>query len=540
MKVDLGRKKILLVDDFADMRSTLKRMLQSFDAKEIDVAANGKDAIASMARKSYDIILCDYNLGDGKDGQQVLEEAKHKGLIGAASIFIMITAENTMEMVMGAVEYRPDDYLTKPFNKDLLGGRLQKLIVKKSDLADIERATQRKEFNHAIALCDQRIAAKPKNLAELLRIKGDLCMSAGNYDEAARVFEKVLALRSIPWAMLGLGKVRFLTGNFLEARDIFQQITQEHRTYVEAYDWLAKTMEELGDLAEAQIVLTTAVEMSPKAILRQKALGEVAMKNDDFELAERAFRKTVRLGRESVYRSPTDYTKLARSLSRTNSSQEALKVLHSVRKEFDGDKEAALHAAMAEGAVFKTMGRESEAYRAFEEATKLYEGVGGKVDSEVTMEMAKAAFTVGESEKGMALMQEVVRNHHEDEKVLREAQAAFEAVGMGEEGRQVISDTKAEVVQLNNQGVRLVKEGKLEEAIHFFEDAVKAMSDNKTVNLNAAQVMLMAMQKSGKNDRYLYQVRQYLDRVRKVDPANGTFQKLSQIYEKMITDESVA
>ena len=325
MRIDLGRKKILIVDDFADMRSTLKRMLQSLNAKDIDAAGHGKDAVAAMARKSYDIILCDYNLGEGKDGQQVLEEVKHKGLVGAATIFIMITAENTMEMVMGAVEYRPDDYLTKPFNKDLLGSRLEKLIAKKSDLAEIERATHRKEFSRAIQLCDERIAAKPRNLAELLRIKGDLCMEAGNLDEAAKVYEKVLALRSIPWAMLGLGKVRFHTGNFMEARDIFQEITREHRTYVEAYDWLAKTLTELEDFAEAQMVLTNAVELSPKAILRQKALGEVASKNEDFEVAERAYRKTVRLGRESVYKSATGYTRLAGTLSHTGSGQEALR-----------------------------------------------------------------------------------------------------------------------------------------------------------------------------------------------------------------------
>ena len=156
----------------------------------------------------------------------------------------------------------------------------------------------------------------------------------------------------------------------------------------------------------------------------------------------------------------------------------------------------------------------------------------------MTLELARVSFLVGENDKGLELMQEVVRNHHEDDKILRQAQAAFEAVGMADEGRQLISDTKAEVVTLNNQGVQLVKEGKLEEAIQFFEDAVKAMSGNKTVNLNAAQVMLMSMQRTGKNDRYLYQVRQYLDRVRRVDATNATYRKLSQIYEKMVADDS--
>ncbi len=535
MKLDLSRKKILIVDDFPDMRSTLKRMLQTFNARDIDVAANGRDALSSMGRKSYDLVLCDYNLGSGKDGQQVLEEAKHKGLIGYSSIFFIITAENTMEMVMGAMEYRPDDYLTKPFNKELLGTRLEKQMIRKADLAEIERASQRHEFQHAIELCDQRMASNPRNITELLRIKGELSIDAGDYDGATHVYERVLAARSVPWALLGMGKVHYLRGQLLDARNLFEELVREHRTYMEAYDWLAKCFVALGEPQEAQRVLGNAIELSPKAILRQKALGEVALKNHDLHVAEEAFRKTVRLGKESIYRSPTDYTRLVQSMG-DNNQQEALKLLATMRKEFDNDREAVLRSSIAESAVLRSMGRESEAYRAYEEASKQFEGIGDKAPTDLAMEMARACFQQGEGEKGMALMQDVVRNHHEDEGLLNEVQQMFDQVGMSEEGQAAISDAKAEVVALNNQGVKLVREGQLEEAISFFENAVKGMANNKTVNLNAAQVMLMSMQRSGRNDRYLYQVRQYLDRVRMLDPGNATCIKLSGIYEKMVAE----
>ncbi len=91
-----------------------------------------------MRRRAYDVVLCDYNLGEGMDGQQVLEEAKHRRLVGYATVFVMITAENTMEMVMGAMEYKPDDYLTKPFNKELLKSRLEKLVARKRDLVPVQ------------------------------------------------------------------------------------------------------------------------------------------------------------------------------------------------------------------------------------------------------------------------------------------------------------------------------------------------------------------------------------------------------------------
>ena len=104
MVIDYKHKKILIIDDFSSFRRLMVRMLESLGAKDIDDAYSGDVAIRKMEGKAYDIVLCDYNLGhDKKDGQQILEEAKHRGLIRYSSIFVMLTAENTMPMVMGAV-----------------------------------------------------------------------------------------------------------------------------------------------------------------------------------------------------------------------------------------------------------------------------------------------------------------------------------------------------------------------------------------------------------------------------------------------------
>ena len=118
--IDFSRKKFLIIDDFSSFRSLLKRMLQSMRVSDIDDTFNGEDAVNKMSLKKYDIVLCDYNLGEGKDGQQVLEEGKGRGFIGYSTIFMMITAENISELIMGALEYQPDEYPMKPFNKSTL------------------------------------------------------------------------------------------------------------------------------------------------------------------------------------------------------------------------------------------------------------------------------------------------------------------------------------------------------------------------------------------------------------------------------------
>ncbi len=115
-----------------------------FGANKLTEVRNGDEAVDAMSKQTMQVVLCDYNLGDGKDGQQILEEAKERSLLPYSSIFILVTAENTSSMVMGAVEYQPDDYLVKPFTKAVLQVRLAKLQERKQGLHDIARALDEK------------------------------------------------------------------------------------------------------------------------------------------------------------------------------------------------------------------------------------------------------------------------------------------------------------------------------------------------------------------------------------------------------------
>jgi len=533
MSQNFRNKAVLVVDDFQNMRSTLKRMLQSIGVDEVDLAANGREALERMAHRNYDIVLCDYNLGDERDGQQVLEEAKYHRMIGPATIFVMITAENTMEMVMGAIECRPDDYLAKPFNKDLLKKRLERLLEKKDDLHAIDDAIDKKELSRAVTLCDERIAKKPRNINELQKLKTDLLIEMGDLERAEQTCMEVLAHRNLPWARLALGRIRFLSEQYPEACDILQQLIDEHRTQTEAYDLLAKCLRRQNRDGEAQEVLTSAVKLSPRAIRRQETLGKLADQNGDFTTAEHAYRRAVALGRHSVYRSAAHYTGLAKAQRHTTSGREAAKTLERLRKDFKGDTSALLQAAMAESDLHRANGRMDLARSTFEEATQLFESAGGTLSPETTIEMGKQFLVFGEKEKGLALVQDVVRNHHENQELRGVAQEAFKEAGL-EEGNRLVDDAHREVVKLNNEGVALFKAGKLHEAIELFEKAAERLPENRTVNLNTALVMLKRAQREKRaDDAALGRIRQYLERAGKSDPGNRTYRELRQLYESL-------
>jgi len=536
---EFRNKTVLVVDDFSNMRSTLKQMLSSIGFETIHTAINGDEAIDLISRIPFDIVLCDYNLGEGKDGQQVLEEVRHRKLLRRSAIFFVITAENTTEMVLGAVEYKPDGYLTKPFTKELLRKRLDRLLGRKADLSELEKAVEDQDLQTAIEICDRRIAAQTRNAGEFVQIKVELCLNTGRHKEAEEICRHLLAERSIPWAAVALGKTLQLQGRLEEARTLFREQVQQNPMFMEAHDGLAKTLIALGDIQAAQEVLANAASISPRAILRQRMLGEVATRNGSLTVAERAYRKTVQLGRESVFKDPAHYTALSDVLVKSSKSNEAIKLIDTMRTEFRGEAPALLQAVLAEGRVYTSIGREADAKKAFSEAIDLH-AKGARIDDETSVELAKAYIQVGETEKGLSLLRDAVRNNHEDADFIAKAKTSFMESGLQQQALEVITSTQEVVTRLNNTGVELVKQGRLEEAIRLFEQAAKEMPDNRTIALNAAQALLMWMEKSTCTPQGLATVRERLTRVRQKYPSNGTLHRLWAIYKRMADNAKLA
>ncbi len=532
--LDFTDKKFLIVDDFADLRSMLRNMVESYGVSEVDGVGNGKEALNAMERRDYDVILCDYNLGDGKDGQQVLEEARHRGFLKYSTVFMMITAENTKQMVMGAVEYQPDDYMSKPFNKHVLRQRLEKIMLRKSDFEEIERAIKKKQFPQAISLCDQKIQANPHNLSEFQKCKAELYVETGQFKEAEAVYNEVLAHKDMPWAWMGMGRMAYLSGDYEKARDIFTEVIGNNKNNVEAYDWLSRTLVQLKDMEAAEHCLFEATKLSPKAIQRQMVLGDLALGNKHYGIAEHAFKKAVQIGKYSIFKSPDNYIKQAKAMLHTSSRKDALRVLKKLRKDFPLDGQANFHATLCEYSVLAEMGRVHEAQNAFIRAASQFDKLADQLPPELVLEIAQAYIVNGDKDKGTALIKDLVKNHHEDEVLLEKIQNGLSEIGMEEEGKQLISESRDKVVRLNNQGVRYVQEGRLEEAIALFQEALEDMPDNKTINANTAMVLIKYMEQRGRDDAYLRLTRKCLEMVRTSSSGDASLIRLQERLSRLL------
>ena len=73
---DFPRMRVLLVDRHSGARHTLRSILSTLGFTAIHNAATSTEVMRQIKGNDFDLILSDYHLDDGRDGQQLLEELR--------------------------------------------------------------------------------------------------------------------------------------------------------------------------------------------------------------------------------------------------------------------------------------------------------------------------------------------------------------------------------------------------------------------------------------------------------------------------------
>ena len=119
--------RALIVDDSRAMRTMLGRMMTEFGF-EILQAGHGKEALAVLeANGRPDVMLLDWNMPE-MNGFEVLVTVRGDARWSDLPI-IMVTTETEMAQVAKAIEHGVNEYVMKPFTKDILVEKLQMVGV---------------------------------------------------------------------------------------------------------------------------------------------------------------------------------------------------------------------------------------------------------------------------------------------------------------------------------------------------------------------------------------------------------------------------
>nr|WP_315476620.1 tetratricopeptide repeat protein [uncultured Undibacterium sp.] len=506
--ITFSNKKILVLDDMPDMRTTMRNQMQALGITNINLASNVREALNYIQQRTYDVILCDYYLGGATDGQQFLEYLRSTNAISRATLFIMITAETGFNSVITAAECLPDDYLLKPFTGETMKIRLERLLERKARLATVDKLQDRGDWIGMIKACDDIIASKDKYLIDAMRIKGNSLMSLSQFDAAIVFYQNALKMREMPWAKLGLAKALKSKGQGEQAGQILEAVIQENPRLLAAYDLLGRIHTEAGETEKALQILDNACSIAPHSLTRQRSIAQLAEDIGDYSRVDKALSVVVKQTKNSPLRDANDYAKLTNALTETGDLERAISTIKEAKDNFTETHELKLVAAV-EAVTQQKAGNLDQAQKALEIAMQ----AGEAVSESTSLAIAKACMVHNKTDEAMEILKNIVQNNPDSQKLQESIGVIFKDHGGIEAAKKLIESSVKEVINLNNDAVQKAKAGQYAEASKMLTDAALRLPNNLQIASNAALSILMDILMNGYDATKSMQAQQFQDTV---------------------------
>ena len=536
LQQSLAKKRVLIVDRHSPARDSLRLMLSALGVTLVHGAGNSAEVIRQVKGNRFDIILSDFVLDDGRDGQQLLEELRHTHLIQLSTVYMIITSERGYTNVVSLAELAPDDYLIKPFTADQLQQRLVKAIYKKHVLRRIYEHIEGGALQEAIVACDRVIQQQPQYMYDALRFKGDLLHSLGKTREAEEVFRRVLEGRVVPWAKMGLAMALRDRGALDEAENLAEQVTEEAPDYLSAYDFLASVHEAQGKLEAAQHTLQRAADASPHNTVRQRLVGDVASRNKDLLSAEKAYGKVIERSKGSSLRTVDDFANLSRVLVERGDVTSSRKIAAEMKREWRGDKQAELAALVTESLCLNSEGSPDKARHLVDQALALQKTIkdealekGRHVSQRLAVDLAHACFATGKEGEAAKIMRQVAAENHDDTHLIDHITNVFEKTGQPDAGKALLDQVGKEIIELNNKGVMAARSGDLEGAVQLLIQAAEQVP-NLQFLVNASKAIFALMDKKGWDEDLAARAQDYLQRAQRKDRKSAKVASARELY----------
>jgi tetratricopeptide (TPR) repeat protein len=532
---EFARKRFLIVDELDAFRFSTKKTLMGLGLKMIDTASNAQTVIAGFQNVNYDVILCNYALGKGKNGQELLEELRYRKLLKFNSLFFIISGEVEKNKVMGTIENEPDGYLVKPVTPQELQSRLAKALKIKEAMRLIDTAIDDGDFTAAVAYCDRKIAEDSKYTLRCLKTKAWLLTRLGDLDAAQQIHESVLKEQELVWAQYGLARIHIQRKRYAAAEALLRRIVEQMPDQVEALDLLAEIKRRQGETVEAQELVEQAIERSPNSLLRQKQHADICLANGATAGAIESFRKLVKLSDYSVYAKPQQFFDFARVLAQEAAAEadpekspllrEAAELLTKGCRRFESSANIEQQTRLVQANVNVILGKTEQAQAIVDSLLEqLEQSPPGDCDSETLQIAAEVYSRLGQGEKAEAMLE-----HAADL-----AGGDFERISSiyDQLNGAISRDIRQQAAQINKQGIRLYEAGQIAQAADQLRQAIPLTPRHISLNLNLIQVLLK-QHRQHPDAALLDQARQCLHQVRHIPMEHREYKRYLFLRKKL-------
>ncbi|WP_020210406.1 response regulator [Gilvimarinus chinensis] len=489
---DIAEAKVLVVDNFDNFRMAVRRLLQQLGCLQVDTAVNAVDAWRKCRALEYDLVLCDFSLGRGKNGLQLLEQLREERQLKPSAIFILLSAEYSKALVMAATDAEPDAFLTKPVTTKKLRDRLLRILQQRRAMAPLWLALNAGDKSKAIEICQLLLHSKTRHQTFVQKLLGQLLIEDSQLASAEALYRQVMADREWDWAQVGMARICLANHDWQRAEQWLEQALVSNRHCISALDWLAKIYADNGDEKARQAVLQQAVELSPLSVQRQSQLGQQALINRYLPLAASALRQAVRLGLYSCYDQPDTHLAFVRSCAELSyadreQAQAFYRDVNRVLEEFESrfsDAERYLVALRSAECAFKAVSGDADSSRRILQRLQS-ECDLGTLSSDVLFDWVSAADFL----QDLVLRNELIDylcEHRCEEHTLQEKVDLFL-------NEPVSAKKRERLAVLNTQGIGLYEKQEYLEALSCFEQAFCEFPRHGGVALNLLQTLVGAL-----------------------------------------------
>jgi DNA-binding NarL/FixJ family response regulator/thioredoxin-like negative regulator of GroEL len=529
---ELDGLSALIIEPHAGMRASVHNMLNLCGLSKINDAASSNQAIKQLGLKNFDLVLCEYDLEGGQDGQQLLEDLRHHKLISMGTMFFMVTAEGNYSKVVSAAELAPTDYILKPFTAERLLERIRRALDKRNVFLPVYSLMEQGSQREAISACIAGMREHSRYAIDFMRLRAELHMFLGEPGEAEPIYQQLYVAKAVAWARLGLAKTLFMRERFDEAKDILHELVDTNKKFVDAYDWLARTHAAVGDLEKSQAVLSDAVAVSPHALRRLRTLGETALEAGDTDTAEKTLRQVVSKARYSEFRDPQDHVKLVQALVKKGDPVQAAAVIRDLDRSMGGQPNSGACSAISSALVHEYTGNEkrlAESLNAALAACRAAPTLGAGV----RLELARACLSADMEDGAAEVVRDVMRNAPNNAAMAR-AMDVLEQAGRGELAARLAQESRQHVVDLVASGAARAQAGDFQGAVALMLEAVDKMPDNPQVTFNAAVAVLKSLENDGWDERLGQNAHALIGTVRRLDPVNPKLPALAGLHQQIL------
>ena len=203
----MSGKKILVVEDDPSIRRVIALALKSGGYADVQEVESGDVAVEVAFEKRPDLVLLDLML-PGLDGLDVCRQLRSNPETSAVAI-VMLTARGSERDIVAGLDAGANDYVTKPFSKEVLLARIRAALRKDTacaaDRVSLDGLVL-DDVTHRVTLQDEelRLTLTEYRILELLLRNPGRVFDRSHIIDRISGGEKIVTERTIDVQVFGL------------------------------------------------------------------------------------------------------------------------------------------------------------------------------------------------------------------------------------------------------------------------------------------------------------------------------------------------